>query len=184
MIQYCAWYMIYADKPRPQEQYFQESPFLIGQGIPGKTGPQERGEENHEVSEHFLFWCDLSILDHQSSSHQHQWIPFVLSILPIYRLYYKLSHPNLNHGRHMKVIWMITCGKLYLSDTFNVELGNNMLIWMNEKSIHPLCKPTSFVVGGWRQSCWYWARGRTDPGRVSSSSQGCRIEPDNHSWAI
>lgn len=43
------------DKPRPQEQYFQESPFLIGQGIPGKTGPQERGEEKQEVSELFLF---------------------------------------------------------------------------------------------------------------------------------
>ena len=35
-----------ADKPHPQEQYFQESPFLIGQGIPGKTGPQERGDKS------------------------------------------------------------------------------------------------------------------------------------------
>lgn len=39
-----------ADKPHPQEQYFQESPFLIGQGIPGKTGPQERGEEKRVMS--------------------------------------------------------------------------------------------------------------------------------------
>lgn len=37
-------------KPRPQEQYFQESPFAIGQGIPGKTGPQERGEHKRSVT--------------------------------------------------------------------------------------------------------------------------------------
>lgn len=33
----------YGEKPRPQDQYFQESPFLGSEGIPGKTGPQRKG---------------------------------------------------------------------------------------------------------------------------------------------
>lgn len=44
-----------AAKPHPQEQYFQESPFLIHQGIPGKTGPQEKGEQDF-LLEIFTFW--------------------------------------------------------------------------------------------------------------------------------
>ena len=44
-----------AAKPRPQEQYFQESRFHVQQGIPGKTGPREKGEQDL-LLEIFVFW--------------------------------------------------------------------------------------------------------------------------------
>lgn len=58
------------DKPHPQEQYFQESPFLIGQGIPGKTGPRERGEDKQEVTGRSSSIDLIIIIIHD----QHHWL--------------------------------------------------------------------------------------------------------------
>ena len=59
----CMWSFKKAAKPRPQEQYFQESRFHVQQGIPGKTGPREKGERYLLLKASFSGHCIMRTIN-------------------------------------------------------------------------------------------------------------------------